>query len=95
MDEPMRMVVSTVQQHCWIANVAGLLVIVLTRLVLHTRHAWGVTGLVLMGIASANAMAVSHAGLNPSQTAASIFSLVILGSLGSRFAGNWLCEGAR
>ncbi len=90
----MQMVLGAVQHYCWAANVAGLLLILLTRMLFHSRLAWGITGVILLGIASANAIAISRIGLNPSQTAASIFGLVVLGSLGSRFFGNWITDGA-
>ena len=90
----MQMVLGAVQQYCWEANIAGLVLMVITRIFLHSRRAWGVTGVILLAIASANAIVVSSIGLNPSQTAASIFGLVVLGSLGSRFVGSWLTDGA-
>jgi hypothetical protein len=90
----MQMVLDTVQQYCWVADIAGLLLIAFTRAVPHSLRAWGITGLILLGIASANAIAISQVGLNPSQTAASIFGIVVLGSLGARFLGNWLTDGA-
>jgi len=90
----MRMVVNGIQHYCWLANICGLLMIILTRLLFHSRRIWGLVGLLLLSSAAANAIAISHAGLNPSQNAASIFGLVVLGSLGSRFLGNWLTDGA-
>jgi hypothetical protein len=90
----MQMVLDAVQHYCWAANIAGLLLIVITRTLFHSRRAWGITGLVLLTTAAANAIAISHVGLNPSQTAASIFGIVVLGSLGSRFFGNWITSGA-
>ena len=92
--ESMQMVLDAVQTYCWAANIFGLLLIVITRAALHTRRAWGITGLLILIIASANAIAIGQVGLNPSQTAASIFGLVVLGSLGARFLGNWLADGA-
>lgn len=94
MAESMQMVLDMVQQYCWVSNIAGLLLVVFTRVVLHSRRAWGITGVVLLTIALANAFAISRVGLNPSQTAASIFGIVVLGSLGARFLGNWLTDGA-
>lgn len=94
MQDSMQMLLDVVQQYCWAANIAGLLLIIGTRFAFHSRRAWGVTGVVLLVIASANAIAVSRVGLNPSQTAASIFGIVVLGSLGARFLGNWLTDGA-
>ena len=94
MGESMQMVLGAVQQYCWAANAAGLLLIILTRLFFHSRRAWGVTGVIVLSSASANAIAISRVGLNPSQTAASIFGLVVLGSLGSRFVGSWITHGA-
>ncbi len=93
MNQSMQMVLGAVQQYCWAANVAGLLLILITRIFIHSRLGWGLTGLVLLTIASANAIAISGIGLNPSETAASIFSLVVLGSLGSRFVGSWITDG--
>ena len=94
MDQSMQMVLGAVQQYCWAANIAGLLLMVITRIFIHSRSAWGVTGAVLLAIASANAIAISRIGLNPSETAASIFGLVVLGSLGGRFVGSWITDGA-
>lgn len=94
MGNAMQMVLDTVQQYCWAADVAGLLLIIVTRSVFHSRRAWGITGLILLSIGAANAIAISHVGLNPSQTGASIFGLVVLGSLGARFLGNWIAHGA-
>jgi hypothetical protein len=93
MEHSMRMVLDMIQQYCWVANGAGLALIALTRWLFHSRRGWGVTGLLLMTIAAANAIAISRVGLNPSQTAASIFGIVILGSLGSRFFGGWISGG--
>lgn len=90
----MQMVLSAVQQYCWAANVAGLVLIVITRVFFHSCRGWGLTGAILLATASANAIAISRAGMNPSQTEASIFGLVVLGSLGSRFVGNWITDGA-
>ncbi len=90
----MQMVLGAVQQYCWVANIAGLMFMVITRIFFHSRCAWGVTGVILLAIASANAIVISSVGLNPSETAASIFGLVVLGSLGSRFVGNWITDGA-
>jgi hypothetical protein len=92
--ESMQMLLDTVQRYCWTSNVAGLLIIIVTRLLWHSRRAWGIAGFVLLSIAAVNAITISHVGLNPSQTAASIFGVVVLGSLGSRFFGNWLADGA-
>jgi hypothetical protein len=94
MNASMQMVLGAVQEYCWAANIAGLLLILITRLFFHTRLGWGVTGLILLAVASINAIVISHVGLNPSETAASIFGLVVLGSLGSRFVGNWITDGA-
>ena len=94
MDQSMQMVLSAVQQYCWTANIAGILLMLITRIFTHSRRAWGLTGVVLLTIASVNAIAISNIGLNPSGTAASIFGLVVLGSLGSRFVGCWITDGA-
>jgi hypothetical protein len=94
MGESMQMVLGAVQRYCWAADIAGLALMILTRIFFHSRRAWGVLGLILLAIAAANAIAIGHVGLNPSQTAASIFGLVVLDSLGSRFAANWITDGA-
>jgi hypothetical protein len=94
MGQSMQMVLSAVQQYCWAADILGLALIIVTRVFFHSRRAWGVTGAILLATASANAIAISRAGLNPSQTSASIFGLVVLGSLGSRFVGTWITDGA-
>lgn len=94
MDQPMQMLLGAVQQYCWAANIAGILLILFTRIFMHSRQAWGLTGVILLAIASANAIAISRIGLNPSESAASIFGLVVLGSLGSRFVGSWITDGA-
>lgn len=94
MGQSMQMVLGAVQKYCWAADAAGLMLIVITRVFFHSRRAWGIAGVILLATASANAIAISHVGLNPSQTAASIFGLVVLGSLGSRFVGSWITDGA-
>jgi hypothetical protein len=94
MNASMEMVLWAVQEYCWAANIAGLLLMVITRFFFHSRLSWGVTGIILLAVASINAIVISHVGLNPSETAASIFGLVVLGSLGSRFVGNWITDGA-
>ena len=75
-------------------NLAGIALIVFARLSWHTKGGWAATGCLLLLIAICDALLLSIAGLNPSQQAASIFGLVFLGSLGSRFVGNWLTDGA-
>jgi hypothetical protein len=94
MNASMEMVLRAVQQYCWAANIAGLLLMGITRLFFHSRLGWGITGVILLSVASINAIVISRVGLNPSETAASIFGLVVLGSLGSRFVGNWITDGA-
>ena len=94
MDQPMQMLLGAVQQYCWAANIAGILLILFTQIFMHSHQAWGLTGVILLAIASANAIAISRIGLNPSESAASIFGLVVLGSLGSRFVGSWITDGA-
>ena len=93
MGESMQMVLGAVQEYCWAANIAGLMLMVITRIFFHSRRGWGITGVILLTVASANAIVISHVGLNPSENAASIFGLVVLGSLGSRFVGNWITDG--
>ncbi len=82
------------KQVCWLIDVAGVGVIIAIRLWWHTKHGWAAGGCILLLIAIGNAILLSTAGLNPSQQAASLFGLVVLGSLGSRFVANWLTEGA-
>jgi hypothetical protein len=82
------------KQICWLMDAAGVAVIIATRLWWHRRHGWAACGCLLLLIAIGNAILLSTAGLNPGQQAASLFGLVVLGSLGSRFVANWLTEGA-
>ncbi|MBW8310734.1 MAG: hypothetical protein K0M64_01755 [Rhizobium sp.] len=84
----------TLKEVCWYMNLAGLIVIVATRIGWHTKVGWAANGCLLLIFAIGNAILLSSAGLNPSQQAASLFGLVVLGSLGSRFVGNWLTDGA-
>ena len=84
----------TLKELCWAMNSAGVVVIIATRLGWHTKGGWAANGCLLLIIAIGNAILLSNAGLNPSQQTASLFGLVVLGSLGSRFVGNWLTDGA-
>lgn len=78
----------------WSINGFGVLLILFTRWFANTRRTWAGVGCILMIIALGNAWVLVTAGLNPSQTLASIFGLAVLGSLASRFIGNWLTDGA-
>ena len=68
MDQSMQMVLSAVQQYCWTANIAGILLMLITRLFTHSRRGWGLTGVVLLTIASIkpSGARASAEGLSPS-----------------------------
>ncbi|UEG63237.1 hypothetical protein [Stutzerimonas chloritidismutans] len=86
--------VGIAKKFVWGMNLLGLLVIVSTRLWWHTKFGWAACGILLLVIAIGNALLLTSAGLTSSQEAGSIFGLVVHGSLGSRFVGNWLTDGA-
>lgn len=81
-------------EYAWQMNAVGVALIALTRWLSNTKFAWAGIGVILLIIAIGNASVILGAGLNPSQTVAAIFGLGVHGSLGSRFVGNWLTDGA-
>lgn len=86
--------VGIAKQFVWGMNLFGLIVIAATRRSWHTKFGWAANGSLLLVVAIGNALVLTSAGLTPSQEAGSIFGLVVHGSLGSRFIGNWLTDGA-
>lgn len=78
----------------WYLTIAGFGIILATKLFANTKITWALVGVLLLIIAIGNAVILIGAGLNPSQTTAAIISLAIHGSLGVRFIGNWLTDGA-
>lgn len=78
----------------WQANGIGLLLILATRFLANTKATWAGVGCILLITAIGNAGVLMNAGLTSSQSFASLFGLAVLGSLGSRFVGNWLTDGA-
>lgn len=81
-------------EYAWHLNAAGVALIVFTRWLSNTKFSWAGIGVILLIIAIGNASIILGAGLNPSQTVAAIFGLGVHGSLGTRFVGNWLIDGA-
>lgn len=81
-------------EYAWHLNAAGVALIVFTRWLSNTKFSWAGIGVILLIIAIGNASIILGAGLNPSQTVAAIFGLGVHGSLGARFVGNWLTDGA-
>lgn len=75
-------------------NYVGIALIISTRFLSNTKLSWFGVGCILLIIALGNASILINVGLNPSQQMASVFGLVVLGSLGARFVGNWLTDGA-
>lgn len=86
--------VGIAKQFAWVMNLFGLIIIAATRLWWHTKLGWAASGSILLVVAIGNALLLTSAGLTPSQEAGSIFGLVVHGSLGSRFIGNWVTDGA-
>lgn len=82
------------KQFVWGMNLFGLFVIATTRRWWHTKFGWAAIGVLLLVVAIGNALLLTSVGLTPSQEAGSIFGLVVHGSLGSRFIGNWLTDRA-
>jgi len=85
---------STFIEWAWTLNCVGIALILATRFFANTKISWFGIGCILIIIALGNASILLSAGLNPSQQMASLFGLVVLGSLGARFVGNWLTDGA-
>lgn len=85
---------SLIMEYCWVTNLFGLALIAFTRLLMNKKLAWAGVGCVLLVIAIMNALLVGATDLSPTNTGASLFGLVVLGSLGARFVGNWLTDGA-
>lgn len=89
----------------WYMNVFAIVLILATRFLSHTRGTWAFVGVILLASALGNAVLTSIA-LLPADVranlllsiplqATALFGLVVFGSLGSRFVGEWLTAGAR
>ena len=81
-------------EYAWYMNGLGVVLVLVTRWTSNTVGIWACTGCILLVIAVGNAWLLITAGLNPSQTMPTLFGLLVLGSLGVRFVGNWLTAGA-
>jgi hypothetical protein len=79
----------------WAMNVFGGGLIAAARLFSNTKSFWAIVGALLLLIAVGNVALVGNYGLNPTATIASLFGVVVHGSLGSRFLGNWLTDSAK
>jgi len=90
----MEQVAETLKMVCWVMNAFGIVVVIATRIGWHTKVGWAANGGLLLLIAIGNALVLSAADLRPGEQGASLFGLVVLGSLGSRFIGNWVTDGA-
>ena len=78
----------------WYANLFCLCLLPVVRCSINTKLAWAVTGVFFLSIALTNAMLVVSAGGTPSSIGSTMFGLVVLGSLGARFVGEWLTSKA-
>jgi hypothetical protein len=85
---------STFVEWAWTLNCFGIALILTTKFLSNTKLSWFGIGCILLVIGLGNASILLTVGLNPSQQMASVFGLVVLGSLGARFVGNWLTDGA-
>lgn len=85
---------SLATEWAWIANAFGLLLMAATRFLANSKTTWALVGMFLLVIAIGNALLYISVGLNPALQFASLFGVVVLGSLGARFIGNWLTDGA-
>ncbi|MTD32501.1 hypothetical protein [Paludibacterium denitrificans] len=91
----MELLINAITDSCWATNTFGVGLIALTRFFNHTKIGWALVGLTLVIIAFGNTIIMINIGQNPSQHIASIFSTFALGSLGVRFIGNWITDGAK
>jgi len=78
----------------WFANIIGLILAFVTRWFANKKGTWAVVGVILLVIALGNATLLVASGLEPARHLASLFGVVVLGSLGARFLGNWFTDGA-
>ena len=85
---------TTFVEIAWVFNAIGVFLIIFTRVFSNNKRTWFGVGCLLLLLALSSASILLSAGLNPSQQMASLFGLVVLGSLGSRFVGIWLTDGA-
>ena len=78
----------------WISDWFGIAFILATKFLSNKKSSWLGIGCILISIALGNASILLSAGLNPSQQMNALFGAAVLGSLGARFVGNWLTDGA-
>lgn len=78
----------------WYLIGMGAVLVLATKLFANHKVIWPLVGCILLIIAIGNAAILLNSGLSPSQTMAGIVGLGLHGSLGSRFIGNWLTDGA-
>jgi len=89
----------------WCMNAFAVGTVIVTRIFSHTRATWAFAGFVLLACALGNAVLTSIVLFSPEAKgnlslsiplqATALFGLVVFGSLGSRFLGEWLTSGAR
>lgn len=85
---------NAIMGYCWATNIFCLALIAGTRLMMNQKWVWAGVGCILLFVAIMNALLLGATDLSPTNTGASLFGLVVLGSLGARFVGNWLTDGA-
>ncbi len=89
----------------WAINLLVACVAVAVRVLRHTRGSWAAVGVLFLATAMGNALLVASALANQEVKAhetlpiylqaTSLFGMVVFGSLGSRFLGEWITSGAR
>jgi len=79
----------------WIGDGTATVLTITTRLLANTHAMWAFTGLVMLTVAMGNAWLISMVSLPPNGTLPSLIGSVVFGSLGARFVGNWLTQGAK
>jgi len=75
-------------------NLIAIAIIFFTRWLSNTKATWAGVGCLLIVIALGNAITLVNVGVDPTDHIASLFGLVVLGSLGVRLFSNWLTDGA-
>ena len=86
----MEIIAKATSNWVWCMDGFGALVIVATRLWSNEKSTWALVGLILLTIAIGNVVIISADGLDASKMAGSLIGLVVYGSLGASFIGDWL-----
>lgn len=86
---------SIVDEQAWYANALCIGVLVVVKIWSHTKLSWAITGAFFLFVALTNAGLIAIVKGTSAPTASSLFGLVVLGSLGARFVGEWLTHGAK